>query len=182
MSYYHEAAYTETGDAEEAVVAESFDTLLDRLDRWFSVEREVVGWYMSNRIKVDAKRPRIDRILRPKRELLRKGWRLGPVGVELKREGAKIGPAISQALDYSHAVFPFSDVGSTVCLEWVFIWPVKKVTGDLASVMAQNRICWACTSWDGGLQLQDATRTILIATPSGAEYKQPVCGYKVGSR
>lgn len=179
---FYEAAFTETGEAVEADVAIDFDTLMDSLSRWFLVEREVTGWYLSQRCRVPAQRPRIDRILRPKRELLRAGWSIGPVGVELKRQGAKIGPAISQALDYGHAAFPFGDVGSTVCLEWIFIWPVGSVTGDLASVMAQNRIGWACTDWRGDFNLRSGGMNVLTANANHATFKKPTCGYKVGSR
>lgn len=173
--------FTDAGTAVEVSVAADFDDVLSGLARWFTVTSEVTGWYVSQRCRVPAKQPRIDRILLPTRELRNAhGWSLGPVGVELKRESEKIGPAVCQCLDYSHAVLPVTG-GLTCMLEWVFIWPVSSVTGDLASVMVQNRIGWA-SAYRDRLTLKCGGTNILTADPGEAKFKKPVAGYKQGSR
>lgn len=117
----------------------------------------------------------------PTRELRNDcGWNIGPVGVELKRESEKIGRAVCQCLDYSHAVFPLTG-GLTCMLEWVFVWPVESVTGDLASVMVQNRIGWGC-SYRGEIVLKCGGLNILKADAGKARFNRPTAGYKQGSR
>lgn len=161
--------FTDSGNAVEISVAADFDDVLSGLSKWFTVAREVTGWYVSQRCRVPAKQPRIDRILLPTRELRNAhGWSIGPVGVELKREGEKIGPAVCQCLDYSHAVFPVT--GGLTC-----------VTGDLASVMVQNRIGWA-SAYRDRLTLKCGGMNILTADPGEARFKAPSAGYKQGSR
>lgn len=178
----HEQAFTDGEGGCEAEVWRDFDEVFRLHERWFRVLPEVTGWYVGPRPHILPKQPRIDRILLPSRELMAAGWRLGPVGVECKRKGEKIGPAICQALDYSHAVFPISG-GCTVALEWIFIWPIDKVTGDIASIMSQNRIGCA-RSWNGvDIQLKTDSLNILEATPGNiTRISTPRCGYKVGSR
>jgi len=69
------------------------------------------------------------------------GWRHGAIGVEIKKSGVKIGGPIAQAMDYSRAVWTLPTAGGIrVWLDWIFIWPMPKQSGPLASVLAQNRI------------------------------------------
>ncbi len=177
----YNAAFTENGGGDESDVAADFDASVATLSRWFTCEREVTGWYVSQRARIELKRPRIDRILLPTRELRNDcGWDLGPIGIEMKRRSEKIGRAVSQALDYSHAVFPVC--GWVTCmLEWVFIWPVASVTGDWASVMVQNRIGWASYDFESFI-LAAGGMNVLRADSSTATFHKPKCGYKVGSR
>lgn len=175
-------ATTDAGKAIESEVWNDFDAVFRLHDKWFTVIREVEGWYISGRSHVQPKRPRIDRILLPTANLRGCGWDLGPVGIECKRQGDKLGPAVCQAIDYSHAVFPITG-GLTVNLEWIFVWPVSSVSGDVASIMSQNRIGWA-SSWNGvDVQLKAGDCNALDVTPSSIiSIKTPKCGYKVGSR
>lgn len=177
----YSAGFTAEGDKNEADVCKEFDAFMAHLSKWFHVESEVRGWYVAQRPHVAPSQPQIDRILRPNRELIREGWDLGPIGIEIKRESCKIGLAISQAMDYSHAVFPVTP-GLTCHLEWVFVWPVpQKVGGCLASVMNQQRIGRAFQK-NGTLQLWSADQFILDADQFGVHFKRPNCGNKVGSR
>lgn len=186
MPYYgekiHEQAFTDCAGGTEAEVCQGFDGVFALNHRWFRVLSEVPGWYVSARPRREIKQPRIDRILLPTRELMAEGWCLGPVGVELKRGGEKIGRAVCQALDYANAAFPISG-GCTVYLEWVFIWPITSVTGDIASIMTQNRIGWA-SSWNGvEIVLKAGGGNVLRCNPDQVHsVSRPACGYKAGSR
>ncbi len=179
---FHEQIRTDGKGGVEADVWLDFDEVFQRHSKWFTILREVRGWYVGARPHCPVQQPRIDRILMPTKALRECGWHMGPVGVECKRRDEKIGRAVCQALDYSHSAFPLT-AGLTVNLEWIFIWPVSGVTGDLASIMAQNRIGWA-SSWNGvDVQLKGGDGKILDATPENIQHiRTPRCGYKVGSR
>lgn len=171
-----------TGDhAVESDCWADFDAAMERLSDYFTVLNEVSGWYLQQRAFCQPKRPRIDRILTPKKPLLAAGWDIGPIGVECKRSGEKLGPAISQCLDYQRAVFPIH-AGWTVNLEWVFLWPSGVIAGDIGSIMAQQRI-GTMQRFKSGIELgcgDGYDRT--ITAEFGVRYCRPKCGYKVGSR
>ena len=102
---------------------------------------------------------RIDRLLLPSPKLRELGWEYGAIGIEVKKSGVKIGPAISQAIDYSRAVWTLPDFGNIrVWLDWIFIWPMVKQHGPIASVLAQNRIGSASSSGNAGAAASDARR------------------------
>lgn len=44
--------FTDEGDAIESAVASDFDDVICGLSRWFTVAREVTGWYVSQRCRV----------------------------------------------------------------------------------------------------------------------------------
>lgn len=107
---------------------------------WFRVEREVIGSLMQpHAFCNECYSVRIDRVLIPLLPAIQAGWRWGSIGVECKNSGVKIGRAVCQALDYRRSVFKLSS-GNICALDQVFIWPVDRVSGDIASVMMQNRI------------------------------------------
>lgn len=154
----------------------------------FNVYRECRGQYIqppthtTRNERGEIPSPRIDRILTPKKELLAEvNWTLGVIGIECKASGKKLGPVVSQCLDYSRASFTVG--GFDVMLKWVFIWPLKHFVGDVASVMNQHRIggAWG-DSWDKfALRAADAY-CFQIDNNSKIHFKSPVCGGKVGSR
>jgi hypothetical protein len=91
---------------------------------------------------------RIDRILLPTPRLLELGWTHGAVGIEVKRSKVKIGPPLAQAMDYSRTVWTLPGYGVRIWLDWVFLWPMDRQTGSMASILAQNRIgCAYSTKW-----------------------------------
>lgn len=181
MTRTFEQATTAGNHVAEAACWADFDGAMERLSDYFGVLREVTGWYLQQRANCPPKRPRIDRILTPRKQLRDAGWDIGPIGVECKRSGEKLGPAISQCLDYQRAVFPING-GCTVNLEWVFIWPSPIIPGDIGSIMAQQRIGTMQRSRYGvELGCGDGyDRTISVEY--GVRYRRPACGYKVGSR
>lgn len=120
--------------------AEAFD----RAVPWdlFKVHHEVCGTLVGPRPAQTDVKMRIDRILVPKAKLLDAGWKFGIIGCELKRSGLKIGPVIAQAMDYSRTAWLLDPERQRfrVCLDYVFIWPMAKQSGTIASICAQNRI------------------------------------------
>lgn len=121
----------------EQEAAQAFDNAIEDLGGLFRVYKEVEGRYQYFRPAQDLKTPRIDRILVPTTELKLAGWDLGPIGVELKKSGAKLGPPLCQLIDYTHATWNLN--GNWVVLEWYFLWPVDKLTGPLQSILAGQR-------------------------------------------
>jgi hypothetical protein len=154
--------------------------------RYFSWQREVTGYYIQPRPHCKPQTPRIDFILKPTEELVNQGWEHGCIGVECKKSGEKIGPAVTQILDYHGSVFKLDPSGTTVMLEWIFIWPLQTVIGDMASVMNRNRIGWICEGFatPSSLEFKVAGRQGLYLQgpqelPSVNNFK---CGYKLGSQ
>jgi hypothetical protein len=86
---------------------------------------------------------RIDRILIPSLKLREAGWTKGLIGVELKRSGEKVGPPLSQMLDYLRVAWT-SPQNIKVFLDYCFLWPLEKCGGPIASIMAQNHIGGCC--------------------------------------
>lgn len=123
---------------ESASVAE-LEVLLRPYGKYFRHYPEVTGQYMQPKLGAAKSSCRIDKIIVPSQELIDAGWTHGPFGIECKKSNKKIGPVIAQCQDYKNAAFCLSP-GFHVVLEWIFIWPLEKQFGDIASVMAQSRI------------------------------------------
>lgn len=123
------------GTEEEAL--ESFDHIVMGWGA-FTMYKEVRGRYIAIRPGRDIKTPRIDRILVPT-ELGKSQGCTFSIGVEAKKSGEKLGPAVCQALDYTWAEFEISD-GVYLRPDWLGLWPIQKQGGPIASVLAQNRI------------------------------------------
>ena len=166
----------------EAEACAALDAILAKHPTVFEVAKEVRGWYVQGKSRCEPKRPRIDRILIPKRRLLDAGWKHGAIGIEAKTSGKKAGRAVSQALDYHRANFEWR--GFLIECDWIFMWPMQRVTNDLGSVMVNNRIGTAEPLGESGIVfMADATRAIQVRD-DGDLY---VCnelktGRKMGSR
>lgn len=135
-----------TGDyVSEADAAADFDAMVDdcacpELGRFFRVIREVEGTLIQpHAFSNESHSMRIDRIISPLPAAVASGWRWGCVGVEIKTTGVKIGRVVCQSLDYRRSVFRVG-AGFQTVLDQVFIFPLHKSSGDIASVMTQNRI------------------------------------------
>lgn len=168
--------------ANEDLAKADFDRRIE-LSGLFKSYSEVEGYYVQPRVGADEQQPRIDRLLIPTKSLIDDGWTYGIIGVECKQSGRKLGPLISQCLDYSRAVYTLRDSKISVVCSWIFMWPTDSVYGDLASVMDQNRI--GCAIWrpGDGLQLKTGSCNMLIAKPNDRPNVGKVrCGSKVGSR
>jgi hypothetical protein len=161
----------------------AFDDLVGRTE-CFQVYPEVRGHYVQPRIGCDGKSfPQIDRLLVPTKRLIAAGWVHGPIGVEIKRSGMKLGHLLCQSLDYSRSVWHFKP-GYHVMCEFVFVWPVEKQAGDIASIMAQNRVgtAWAGSNW-APLRFAVGEQIVLDFDESMCPRPREVkSGTKVGSR
>ncbi len=132
----------------EAESVKALDDYLAQINH-FNVYREVTGELLHPRYDADKKNPRIDRILVPKPTLERHGWAYGCVGIECKKSGKKLGRPISQALDYSRAVWAINATKVLVFCKYIFIWPLDAVYGSTSSIMAQHNIGCAFASHTG---------------------------------
>jgi hypothetical protein len=121
----------------ELEAAQAFDNSIDDLGGLFRVYKEVEGRYQYFRPTQTLKTPRIDRILVPTAELQLAGWDIGPIGVELKKSGTKLGPPLCQLIDYTHATWNLK--GNWIIPQWYFLWSVDKLTGPLQSILAGQR-------------------------------------------
>ena len=107
----------------------------------FKIEREVFGYNLFQLPgKEDQRRFRIDRVLWPLQRLIDHGWSIGPVGIEIKTSGKKIGKVVSQCLDYLKSAFEHKPDGLNLLFipRLVFIYPLDEVRGNEASLMNQN--------------------------------------------
>ncbi len=125
--------------------------LIRRLDgsRYFTVYEEVRGTHLQPRPGQKPSNVRIDVVLSPTKALVEMGWKLGMIGVEVKRSGVKVGQPLAQMVDYTRSVFEF-DGGRLAMLNLVLLYPWNGPGGGpFASMVAQNRL-GGITPWDGG--------------------------------
>lgn len=169
--------------ATEVESAAALDLILDQVNL-FTIYREVRGTLLQPRPGQVDKSVRIDRVLLPTERLLALGWPHGIVGVEIKKdEATTLGPAIAQAMDYTRSVFTLAPWNYQVILGFVFLWPMPKQSGPMASVCAQNRIgSVSATGWDP-LQFKSGEQNVLRVHRDGqVSIGIGSNGNKVGSR
>ena len=124
--------------ADEKEACSAFDGATERsglFKIWKEVNGEMIQAPPGNNIKTAY---RIDRVLVPTQKLRDSGWSKGLIGVEIKRSNIKAGPPLSQMLDYLRCVWN-SPGNIKVMLDYVFLFPLEKTAGTIASIMAQNR-------------------------------------------
>lgn len=151
--------------ATEAESEAELDRRLNATNLW-TIYRQVEGRPYAQAPTDDVKGYRIDRVVFPTLAARLTGWDLGPIGIECKRSGIKIGKPISQALDYRRAFWHLdSSPESWFTLGFVFVWPIHPQGGPIASVMAQNRVGSAFpTDADGdGVSLGVGSQSVRIA-------------------
>jgi len=167
--------------SEEDATAAVLRVLRENRKGWFgSIYREVRGAYRRIAPGTDVtKTPRIDLVVMPSQVLMDAGWQVGPIFIEVKRSGLKLGPVVSQCMDYSNAVFEIKP-GFWIEPQWVFCFPVGNPGGPIASVMAQNRIGMAVISKWSGLRLSAGSECVLNEEHETVRVPKP--GRKVGSR
>ncbi len=170
--------------ATEPVAWVAFDEAVER-SRAFKLLREVEGEYVHPRIGTEDKDARIDRILIPLETAINAGWKDGAIGIEGKRSDAKVGPLISQALDYTRCAFRLAHSVLVLMLRWVFVFPLSSqdTLGDVGSIMANNRVGYASLS-RGRIALGCVGMNALVIEPDGvisAARRLPMGG-KRGSR
>lgn len=169
--------------ATEDESAAALDSILAWTSLW-TVYREVCGALAHPRPMQLNKAVRIDRVLVPKSRLIDLGWVHGAIGIEVKRSGVKIGPPIAQAMDYSRAIWTLpSSAGIKVWLDWVFVWPMQRQIGTVASILAQNRIGCAYGSVYAPLHLKSGEQSVIRIRSNGdVDIGDASNGRRVGSR
>lgn len=165
----------------ESASASAFDHLIEATGM-FRVYREVSGTLIQPRAGQVNRGLRIDRILAPAPALVLQGWAHGAIGVELKRSGVKIGPPLAQAMDYVRGTWEVA--GVWLQLSAVFLWPMRKQSGPLASLMAHQRIGSVSQSGPDQLKFSLGEEVIFaMNTYTGIRTSpRPRAGTKVGSR
>lgn len=149
----------------------------------FHLHREVRGTLTQPRPGQRDKTVRIDRILIPTQNLIDLGWRHGIIGVEIKRTGVKLGPALAQAMDYTRSTFTLDGGDFLVVPTWVLVWPAENEHGPLASLMAQNRVGVVEANKWATLRLRVGEMTLLhVSTTGEVRIGTQSSGTKVGSR
>ena len=181
--YFHEPALRTDGEFEnEQEAVACLHGIVEKFPEVFVLKSEVTGFYTQPRCNTENKTPRIDAVLIPRKRLLDAGWTQGPIGIECKTSGKKIGPVIAQAQDYSRAMFELHP-GRDVSLRWIFIWPLEDAKGDLASIMTQNRIGSCKSTFRNPLEFWVAgTCAIRVDGHGGVSAKHLAMGNKRGSR
>ena len=121
----------------ETAAAAALDVVLDDCGL-FDVYKEVPGELQQPIYPQKAGPVRIDRVLVPRPHLLHLGWDHRTIGIETKRSGEAIGPALTQMLDYRRSIFhlPTADIH----LAFVFLWSAQPQHYATESVMAQYRV------------------------------------------
>lgn len=165
----------------ETASCTALDAALLEVGLWH-VYPEVTGTLIQPRPGQVERSVRIDRILLPTPQLVDSGWGHGAIGVEIKRSGVKIGPPIAQAMDYTRAVWSLPN-GVKVMLDWVFIWPMERQIGTVASILAQQRIGCAYNNCYTTLHLKAGEANVIKIHRDGTvDIGSGSNGKKVGSR
>lgn len=177
-------------------------------DHW-EVLHEVRGEVIHPKIGCDKTSVSADFILWPKLSLINNGWDAGPICVEIKKSGVKLGPVINQALDYMRCLFT-SRIGNEPTVQYAgqrglrfagddkvvefipphvdfkprfcVIFPVPSVLGEAQSVMANNRIGWANIRTDGRLGIYLDGKCVYTETGGVFLRSALKSGKKFGSR
>ena len=140
---------------------------------------EVRGYYLTHRPNRQEKDARIDRILLPGPRLREAGWTTA-IGVELKASKTKLGPPLSQAIDYTYCAF---HVGPHwLHLQHIFLWPLRPQHGAVQSVMVQNCIGCVYDAMHSPLIFQLERQVIRLHDDDNLVVHPSVAGTKKGSR
>jgi len=174
-------AHETTGSYETEELAKS-ELMRHISDEHWSVEQEVVGQVVHPKQDCRATSVRIDYILWPKEPLISAGWSVGPIGVEVKRSGVKLGPVISQALDYMRCQYSCAG-GLAVRPKFCVIFPLDRVQEAVQSVMSSERIGHAHVGMDGKLRIYLNGQCAYMEGPFGVFLRSALrSGKKFGSR
>lgn len=150
----------------------------------FKTYKEVRGFYNN----APKHLLRIDFILSPRDKLVNAGWDCGIIGIECKNSGHDIGPPITQMLNYKNTTWVLPPANFQIYLDFIFLFPMQPITGQLASVMCQNRIGVCCQNIDKWtketfvLQSADGRRILTVYKDGKFKFQTSNQGLKIGSR
>lgn len=116
------------------------------------VEQEVTGEVVFPKPGCNAKSVRVDYALFPRPALIANGWSAGPIIVEVKKSNVKVGPVVSQAMDYMRCVFsgPYSQRFQPL---FCVIFPLQRMFEHMQSIMSDQRIGHAHVGDDNVLRI-----------------------------
>jgi hypothetical protein len=124
----------------EEEACKAFDEAISKTGLFKSFQ-EVCGFYLYYpRYKDQYKSPRIDRILIPTSKLIDAGWCAGAIGIEIKKSGVKIGPVMSQMMDYMRATWKLKPSNVMVMLDFCLLFPCDVIGNNVGSILSQNRL------------------------------------------
>lgn len=168
--------------ATEEEAAADFDARIEA-SGLFKCYVEVDGCQVQPRLRAEYKQVRIDRILIPAPPLLKANWSNGIIGVEIKTSGKKLGPVLSQCMDYSRTIWQLPMGRLEVCATWIMLWPCERVGGALESVMVQHRVGQAYPTNNGLCFKVGGTSMLHTGIPGDRIDWKPIRGGgKAGSR
>ena len=124
-----------------------FDQKINQL--FFTIEPQVFGrrLYDDKFVKRGAKEQvlKIDRILHPTQLCFDKGWKYGPIGIELKASNIAIGGVFAQVLEQRQSIFCSKFLNNTRIMPSFFaIFPLDKISGDMHSLL-HSQLILACS-------------------------------------
>jgi|SanBayMetagenome_1026888.scaffolds.fasta_scaffold02213_12 hypothetical protein len=120
-------------------------------DHW-EVYQEVAGQVIHPKQDCHATKVTADYILWPKQSLISQGWSIGPVIVEVKKSGHKLGPLLSQAFDYMRCQFSPAP-GVSVRPKFCVVFPLARVQETVQSIMSHERVGHSHIGEDGLLRI-----------------------------
>jgi hypothetical protein len=161
---------------------EATQALIDSLGGLFRVYPQIEGRYQFFKHSRNLSYPIIDLILVPNPELKEAGWSWGPVGIEVKASGKKLGPALSQLIDYSTAAYPIHQ--TWIVPDFFFLFPANRFKGPLESILAHLRCGGIYRDPYGQLIFHSTNIIARLSEAHGIDIRPNNTnhGHKVGSR
>jgi len=131
---------------------------------------------------------KVDFILEPTESLLKQGWEIGCVGVEIKSSFnilGRPGRAIAQILDYQSCEYSLPN-GNTE-LSMIFLFPFRETGKLIASIMQQNSLGFARYKTEYGpqfalLQANSNEPVFSYFSNGKIEIRRPRFGKRFGHR
>jgi len=149
-----------------------FDSVVP--EEYFVNEREVVGRRLFDDKPIYSgyeQKLRIDRILHPTDKAMG-FWKYGPIGIELKKSGVKMGPVFAQIIEQRQTLFLSKWLNNTRILPMLFaVFPAEPYTNDLHSIgISQSILCCAYDDRRRGLVFSNGNISrILMISKNGIE-------------
>ena len=121
-------------------------------DEHWHVEQEVAGEVVFPKPDCKSRNVRVDYALFPRPALIENGWSAGPIIVEVKKSNVKVGPVVSQAMDYMRCVFN-GPYGQRFQPLFCVIFPLQRLYEHMQSIMSDQRIGHAHVGDDNVLRM-----------------------------
>ena len=162
MSY---TLLTDDGFENEIETESFFDSKINPV--FFTIEKQVKGRRLFDDkctdLACNGQNIKLDRILHPTAQVVKAGWRYGPVGVELKKSKIALGGVITQVLEQRQTLFLSRFLNNTRILPSIFaIFPVSTIKGDIHSLM-NTQLILACSyrQWTDSIRFSNGNFNIL---------------------